>query len=201
MPAGLERTGLTVLLGLIGGALLGLATLGLSTTDIGGAGWSLRGNGALIVPFAGGPTLLAAGWVALARERIAPALIAAALTLAIELGVGFAPILVGPAPALQARLLVGLWPAVVALLVGLGLAPPPSRQALVSSAGVCLAVVALSLGVPVLLFVIAPLLLPLVLVTPTFARYARRGQVPSLVALPVALVAGTLGSQLLVSAA
>jgi hypothetical protein len=200
MPAGLERTGLTLLLGLIAGALLGLATLGLSTTDIGGPGWSLRGNGALIVEFAGGPALLAGGWVLLARDRIGPALIAAALTLAIELGVGFAPILAGPASAAQAPLLVGVGPAVLALLVGLGLAPPRTPQAIVGSALVCLAVIAVSLGVPFLLFVIAPLLLPLVLVTPTLARYGRRTQAPSLVVLPVALVAGTLASQVLVSA-
>jgi hypothetical protein len=60
-------------------------------------------------------------------------------------------------------------------------------------------VVALTLGLPFLLFILAPLLLPLVLVTPTFARDARRGHVPSLVALPVALVAGTLAAQRLVS--
>ena len=199
-----ERTwltlGLTVGLGLVGGALLSWATLALSNTDIGGPGWSLRGNGALIVEFAGGPALLAGGWVLLTRGHARLAALAAALTLLIELGVGFGPVLVGPRAGLPAQLLVGLWPAMVALLVGLGLAPPRSRQSLVTSVGVCVLVVGLSLGLPFLLFVVAPLLLPLVLVTPTFLRYARRTQLPSLVALPLALVAGTLGSQrLLVS--
>jgi hypothetical protein len=201
MSAHVERTwptlGLTVALGVVGGALLGWATLALSNTDIGGPGWSLRGNGALIVEFAGGPALLAGGWVLLTRGQARLAALAAALTLLIELGVGFGPVLVGPRAGLQAQLLVGLGPAILALVVGLGLAPPRDRQALLTSAGVWLLVVGLSLGLPFLLFVIAPLLLPLVLVTPTFARYGRRTRVPSLVALPLALVAGTLGSQAL----
>ena len=132
MRAAVERTGLTALLGLVGGALLGLATLVLSNTDLGGPGWSLRGNGALIVPFAGGPTLLTGGWVLLARGHPGVAVLAAALTLVIELGVGFAPILAGPRPAPQAQLLVGVWPALVALLVGMALAPPRTRHALKS---------------------------------------------------------------------
>jgi len=36
----------------------------LSRTDIGGPGWSLRGNGALVVPFSLGPALLDGGWAA-----------------------------------------------------------------------------------------------------------------------------------------
>jgi hypothetical protein len=198
-----ERTwltpGLTVALGLVGGALLGWATLLVSQTDIGGPGWSLRGNGALVVEFAGGPSLLAGGWVGLARGRLGPALVAAAITLAIELGVGFGPILAGPGTGLSARLLVGLWPPIVALLAGLGLAPPPTARALLLASGVCVLAIALSLGLPFLLFVVAPLLLPLVLATPTILRYAQRSVAASLVALPVALVAGTLGAQRLLT--
>jgi hypothetical protein len=204
MPA--ERIWLRLLtvatgLGLAGGALLAWATLALSNTDIGGPGWSLRGNGALIVEFAGGPALLAGGWVWLVRRRLGLALAAAVLTLLIEMVVGFAPIvfLAGPGPAASAPLLIGLLPAIVACLVGLALALPRTRGALLASALVCLGVVALTLGLPFLLFILAPLLLPLVLVMPTFVRYVRREHIPSLVALPVALVAGTIGAQRLVS--
>ena len=37
----------------------------LANSDVGGPGWSLRGNGALIVPFGLGPAAMCAGWVAL----------------------------------------------------------------------------------------------------------------------------------------
>jgi hypothetical protein len=107
--------------------------------------------------------------------------------------------LAGSGQAGSAPLLLGLLPAVLACLAGLALAPPRTRGALLLSALVCLGVVALTLGLPFLLFILAPLLLPLVLVTPTFARDARREHVPSLAALPVALVAGTVGAQWLVS--
>ena len=88
---------------------------------------------------------------------------------------------------------------VVALVVGVALAWPPDRHALVLALGIFVAAVALSLSVPFLLFILAPLLLPLVLVTPTFARYAHRQHLAPLLALPVALVAGTIGAQRLVS--
>jgi hypothetical protein len=90
-------------------------------------------------------------------------------------------------------------PAAVALVVGLGLVWPPDRQTVVVAVTIFLLATALSVSVPFLVFILAPLLLPLVLVMPTFARYARRDHLASLVALPVALVAGTLGAQRLVS--
>jgi hypothetical protein len=185
--------------GLAGGALLGWATLVLSNTDIGGPGWSLRGNGALIVEFAGGPTLLAGVWLWLVRPRVGPALLAAFLTLLIELAAGFGPILAGPRPGPQLPLLVGVVPGALALLVGVALVWPPDRRAVVLGVAIFLLVTGLSLSMPFLLIILAPLLLPLVLVMPTFARYARREHVPSLVALPVALVAGSIGAQRLVS--
>ncbi len=49
-------------LGLAIGVLLGLLTTLLATRGPAGDGWSLRGNGALIVPFGLGPALLGAGW-------------------------------------------------------------------------------------------------------------------------------------------
>jgi hypothetical protein len=224
--------------GLVGGVIVGAATLALSNADIGGPGWSLRGNGALIVEFALGPAVLAGGWLWLVRGRLGPAVTAAVLTLLIELGVGFAPILLlarsgpaagtplpagsdpaagtslvagsGPAagtsllagsgPPAATSVLVGLVPAVLACLVGLALAPPRTRGALLASLLVALVAVALSLGLPFLLFVLAPLLLPLVVVAPTVARYADKRALPALFALPVALVAGTFLPQLLLAA-
>jgi hypothetical protein len=44
--------------------MLVLANL-LSVVGPSGAGWSFRGNGALVVPFGLGPAVLVAGWVAL----------------------------------------------------------------------------------------------------------------------------------------
>ena len=199
----LRLLALAVAVGLVGGALLAWATLGLSTTDIAGPGWSVRGNGALIVEFAGGPALLAGGWVGLVRRRTHPgwAVLAGALTLLLELILGFAPILAGPSLVGQTALLVGVWPAVVSLVLGLALAWPPTRRTLLAGAAVCAAGIGLSLAVPFLLFFIAPLLLPLVLVMPTLARDARREHIPSLVALPIAVVVGALGTQLLPSGA
>jgi hypothetical protein len=197
----LRLVGVAISVGLAGGALLAWATLALSNTDIGGPGWSLRGNGALIVEFAGGSALLAGGWVWLVRRRFGLGLAAAVLTLLIELVVGFAPIvfLTGPATAASVPLLIGVVPAVLACLVGLALAPPRTRRTLLASAVVCLGVVALTLGLPFLLFILAPLLLPLVLVMPTFVRYLRREHIPGVIALPVAVLAGTIGAQRLVS--
>jgi hypothetical protein len=199
-----ERTWLRLLavavgVGLVGGALLGWATLVLSNTDIGGPGWSLRGNGALIVEFAAGPALLAGVWIWLVRRRIGPAVLAATLTLLIELGAGFGPILAGPSPGSRLPVLVGVVPAAVALGVGVALVWPPDRQAVVLAVAIFLLATALSLSAPFLVFILAPLLLPLVVVMPSFARYARRDHMPGLVALPMALVAGTIGAQRLVS--
>jgi hypothetical protein len=188
-------------IGLVGGALLAWATLTLSRTDIGGPGWSLRGNGALIVEFAAGPALLAGGWVFLARQRPGPSLIAAALTLAIELGLGFGPILAGPSAGPQTPLLVGLVAVVLALLVGLGLVWPPRRQDVLLGLAVVLFSMVLSLALPFLIFVLAPLLLPLVIAAPTLGHHARRARIPAAVALPLTLVAATLAAQRLLAPA
>ena len=44
-------TGLIALLGVIAGVLLWIVTIVLSNSRLSGNGWSLSGNGALIVPF------------------------------------------------------------------------------------------------------------------------------------------------------
>lgn len=52
--------------GLVAGVGIDLLTGAVGASDIGGDGWSLRGNGALVVLFAGGTAVLAGGWTALA---------------------------------------------------------------------------------------------------------------------------------------
>src|SRR5919204_1128475 len=51
--------------GVATGLLLWIITLLISRSDIHGHGWSLAGNGALIVPFGVGPAVVAAGWAAI----------------------------------------------------------------------------------------------------------------------------------------
>src|SRR5438128_6752435 len=65
-PAG-ERhfAGLTALVGATAGIALWLLTTLLSRSTISGNGWSLGGNGALIVPFGLGPAIVTAGWTAI----------------------------------------------------------------------------------------------------------------------------------------
>src|SRR5207249_7301842 len=53
------------LVGLGSGVALWLLTTVLSRSTISGNGWSLSGNGALIVPFGLGPAVVAAGWTAI----------------------------------------------------------------------------------------------------------------------------------------
>jgi len=53
------------LIGVGSGIALWLLTTLLSRSTISGNGWSLAGNGALIVPFGLGPAIVAAGWAAI----------------------------------------------------------------------------------------------------------------------------------------
>ena len=53
------------LVGALAGVALWLLTTLLSRSTISGNGWSLAGNGALIVPFGLGPAIVAAGWTAI----------------------------------------------------------------------------------------------------------------------------------------
>lgn len=50
---------------LLAGLVLWVLTIAVSRSDISGNGWSLSGNGALIVPFGIGPALVAGGWAAI----------------------------------------------------------------------------------------------------------------------------------------
>jgi hypothetical protein len=98
--ASLIATAVTVLAGLAGGIAIWALTEWLSRSDVGGPGWSLRGNGALIVPFAFGPALLSGGWSALVLwHRQHPGwalggLLAAVGAVALALIGGFLPIFV-----------------------------------------------------------------------------------------------------------
>src|SRR5215216_1650275 len=66
-----------------------------SKTDIGGPGWTLRGNGSIVVLFALGGALLAFGWLSLAygsrgeRGFLNRALAGALAVLILEVAFGF----------------------------------------------------------------------------------------------------------------
>lgn len=52
--------------GVVAGVAIDLLTALVGASDIGGDGWTLRGNGSLVVPFSLGTGVLAGGWTALA---------------------------------------------------------------------------------------------------------------------------------------
>lgn len=58
-------TWLLAVMGAVAGLLLWVLTVLVSHSRIAGNGWSLSGNGALIVPFGLGPAIVAAGWTAI----------------------------------------------------------------------------------------------------------------------------------------
>jgi hypothetical protein len=62
---GYRTVAVVAVIGLVAGVLLGLLTSFLAVSGPSGDGWSLRGNGALIVPFGLVPAVLAAGWTAI----------------------------------------------------------------------------------------------------------------------------------------
>jgi hypothetical protein len=58
-------TGLIALLGVIAGIVLWVLTIAAGRSGLSGNGWSLSGNGALIIPFGLGPAIVAGGWTAI----------------------------------------------------------------------------------------------------------------------------------------
>ncbi len=60
--------GWAILIGLVAGVLLDVATFLVARYGPQADSWSFRGNGALVVPFGVGPAILAGGWTALASR-------------------------------------------------------------------------------------------------------------------------------------
>jgi hypothetical protein len=185
-----------VVLGLVAGVALLLLTNALSKSDIGGPNWNLRGNGSLIVLFAGAATMLAFGWLALAERArgistwLRTALLGALVVLVLELGFGFAPIVLAPTDVVL-PLVVGCL--VVALVAGVALAKGGLR------AGMVVALIGLVLGLAPLgvQFVLVPIFLPLVVAIPSLWLGRGRWVAASSVALAIALLAGVYLGQLL----
>jgi hypothetical protein len=127
--------------GLVGGVLLWIAATIVSRSHLSGYGWSLSGNGALIIPFGLGPTLVAGGWAAvILRMRGHPRWLSLGIVGG-AVGVGFvgasllALIVFGPAhreigstAALFFGFLLYGWILVAAIIAGLIPAPDPDRS-------------------------------------------------------------------------
>jgi hypothetical protein len=114
--------------GLATGVLLGLMTSLLTETGPSGDGWSLRGNGALIVPFGLAPALLAAGWAAIVAHFRSLPYWPALGALAGLVGVGLVVVSLlaivvggssGAAVSAVTTLLVPLWTVTAPLIVSL----------------------------------------------------------------------------------
>jgi hypothetical protein len=189
----IPELGATAAIGLLAGVVVSLATYALSNSDIGGPGWSLHGNGALIVIFALGPALLGAGWVWLARRSVSSAVIAGAAVLAIELLFGFGPIMLGPTPTLSFALIVAA--PLLAALAGYLLAGSERATGRVPGIVTLLIAALLSLGVQGLAYVLVAVLVPVVLATPVLVpRWSGRLLTDCLVLL-LAMLVGGFGSQ------
>ena len=179
----------------------------ISRTDISGDGWSLRGNGALIVPVVAGPALMAAGWAALALwfrgepGGLTGAFLAGALTILLSGAAGFAPVMLPGIP-------IPLSTLVLALGAGLGLAVifgRPTRVTYVATAIIFVLALALAELAGGSVTLIAPLLVPLLVAVPLFTATAREGHPADLrlsapwqalgyVAVPVAVIGGFMAA-------
>jgi len=185
-------------LAVLAGAALALVTNLASNTDIGGPGWTLRGNGALIVLFAGGGALLAFGWLALAfgadRQTgwLNKALLGAAVTLILELAFAFLPIAFGPDRAifLLLPLIVGVL--ALALLLGVALA----KGGYATGALVALVALLASLAPLGLQFFLVPLFLPVIVAAPALGRALNGWLIANSLAMLLALLVGIYVAQL-----
>ncbi len=182
------------------GFALGFITDAASKSDIGAGTWTLKGNGAIAVLFAGAGALLTFGWLALAygargeRGYLNRALGGAAATCLLELAFIFAPTALGAqATPMTATILVVVSLA-AALAVGAVLA---SGEGLVAGTTVAILALAASLAPLGLQFFLVPLFLPLIVATPSLARTADGWLVLNSVALLVALVVGLYAAQAL----
>src|SRR2546428_225919 len=129
------------LVGALAGVALWLLTTLLSRSTISGNGWSLAGNGALIIPFGLGPAIVAAGWTAiilrmrghprwlqfgLAGGMIAVVLVAGAVLSLVAFGPRRRD--AGATGALLFGFLLYGWLLACAILAGLVPAPHPPPQ-------------------------------------------------------------------------
>ncbi len=190
---GRRDLGLTVTIGFVAGIALELITVALSNTDIGGPNWSLRGNGALIVLFAGGAMLLTFGWLLLARAGFAAALVGAVVVLAIETVFGFAPVVLTQSDISLPLVIACL---VIALLVGVALS---SGVGATAGAVLTAVVLLLSLAPVGLRFLLVPLAVPLIAALPSLWVRGSRWLVLNSFALPVVLIGGIVIAQMLAS--
>jgi hypothetical protein len=185
-------------LAVLAGAALALVTNLASNTDIGGPGWTLRGNGALIVLFAGGGALLAFGWLALAfgadRQTgwLNRAALGAAVTLILELGFVFLPIAFGPDRALFLLLPLIVGVLAVALLTGVALA----TGGYTTGAMVALVALLASLAPLGLQFFLVPLFLPVIVAAPALGRALNGWLIANSLAMLLALLVGIYVAQL-----
>jgi hypothetical protein len=165
---------LIALLGALAGIGLAVLTDAVSRSDVGGTNWSLRGNGALLVPFSSVPAILVGGWVSLARLRVRDrhwgqtGLIAGsvmfligALTVfspVVAVGILGADVLRGPGDARSAvalKLVSFVLPVVLASLCGFSLAAwfaRITRRSVAYFVGILIALAALQRELPGELF-------------------------------------------------
>ena len=135
-------TGLVALVGLVAGVLLWILTIVLSRSRLSGNGWSLSGNGALIVPFGLGPAIVAGGWAAIIlRMRGHPrwlqlGIASGAVGLALTASSLLSLIVFGPRArdaGATASLFFGFmlygWLLASAIIAAMIRAPDPARQA------------------------------------------------------------------------
>jgi hypothetical protein len=192
--------GLAILVSALAGVVVWLIMDALSRSSIGGATWSLRGNGALIVPLGLGPAILAIAWVGLAfnfrgRRWLGPALLAGVLTFVLEMVIGFGPVVLGAEAGQLNRLLIGVVVPVLAQGAGLALAfltGALSVRGLMVSSIMCLLVIAATAFMAGLEFFLAPLILPLVVTAPLviLRRETAPWLIASLITVPIVLVGG-----------
>src|SRR5690242_20736764 len=138
---GATEPALASLVGLIAGALLWVLTSAISRSHLSGSGWSLSGNGVLVIPFGLGPTVVAGGWAAIIlrmrghRHWLSLGILGGSVGLVL-LGASLLSLIVfGPAHreigstvALFFGFLLYGWILVAAIIAGLIPAPDPDRS-------------------------------------------------------------------------
>jgi len=179
-----QLTLFVALVGALAGVLIAVLTEVVSRSQIGGEGWSLRGNGALVLPLAMTPAILAGGWAGLARwsardRRWGVTALAAGGAALIAAGlIAFGPVIVvaalgedalsGGSGALTALALTFLLPLGLAFADGLVLSfafAKLRRYGVLLSIALLVTSAALIMAVPGLFFVFGPLVLVPLLVS------------------------------------